>query len=751
MAHPKFSTIKGCLRGKTKMLQQSCMKIFALAGGRLAQSKRAVTLRPKRRDFVLNIFLLPLALGPLLAGEVHVSPQGDDQNPGSAEKPYATLERARAAIRGKAGAIVWVHGGDYPVAKSFQLLERDSGAPGAPNIYRGVLGETVRLRGGITIRGSDFRVVTDKSTLSRIETSARSKVVELDLKALGLQHAKSYPDVFPDNGGLMEVYYKDRRMPLARFPNRGYLTMQRVLDNAGGITDRNWAASTFSDIRTNGPGGTFEYREEFAAPHANWARQVERGVWFKGYWRVPWQNEAIRVGAIDPTKRTVTFQRPIAGGIGSKYHRPEGSGQEKYWLMNLLEAVDRPGEWCVDFKDAKLYFYPPTPLADGDVVIADNSEPLVKLNGASHIVLRDLVVEQGLGNGIQVNGGKSNLIAGCTVRNVSRNGVVLDGGFGNEVRSCDLYWLGAGGVWLAGGDEKSSPRVPAGHRVINNHIHDFAQIERVYAAGVNSGFTGGGGGGHHPAVGMVIAHNLIHDTPHVGILHGSWDSSFEFNEILEYCQVSNDMGGIYCYDQFARMGNQTIRYNYIHSSAEGDGIYFDHDHRDMHVYGNIVALDSKGKRGTGYLYKIGSQAKGNPQTINCTNNIALHCRLGFEFVSANRSHIENNLAVNCEKPFTWTFIAGTNSIRTNSFFASGRNLDYGADPGFVNLAKRDYRLTQGARVFKDLPGFEAIPVEKIGLFVDEYRRRLPNDEEAGRIRRAQAGESLGVEIGDRDN
>ena len=726
------------------------MNIFALKGGR-PDFMCVSALKPNPRNYILSITLLRLTLGPLLAGEVHVSPQGNDQNPGSAEKPYATLERARAAIRGKAGATVWVHGGDYPVAKSFELTAADSGSANAPMVYRGVVGEEVRLRGGTGIRRGDFLPIADAATLARINPKARGQVVQLDLKTLGLKHSGPYPDVFSDNGGLVEVYYKNRRMPLARFPNDGYLTMKQVLDNAGGPRDRNWAASTFTGLATNGLGGTFEYRAEFAAEHASWAKALAHGVWLKGYWRIPWQNESIRVQSIDTRKRTVTFAKPIPGGIGSKYHRPEGSGKEPYWLMNLLEAVDQPGEWCVDFTDNKLYFYPPEKLADGDVVIADNSEPLIKLNGASHIVLRDLIIEQGLGHGIEVKNGASNLIAGCTIRNVSRYGAVFDGGFGNEIRSSDLYWLGAGGVWLGGGNEKSSPRVPAGHRVINNHIHHFAEIERVYAPGVNSGFTGGGNGGHHPAVGMLVANNLIHDTPHAGVLHGSWDSVFEFNEILEFCKVSNDMGGIYCYDRMPNMGNQTIRYNYIHSSAEGDGIYFDHDHYSMQVYGNILALDSRGKRGAGFLYKIGSQAKGHPQTITCTNNIAINCRSGFEFVSANPSQIANNFTVNCEKPFSWTFIAGTNVVRTNDWFASGKTISYATDPGFVNLAKRDFRLKPDAQVFKDLPGFQPIPVEKIGLFVDEYRKRLPNDEEAGRVRNGSATKSLGTEIGDRPN
>ena len=177
-------------------------------------------------------------------------------------------------------------------------------------------------------------------------------------------------------------------------------------------------------------------------------------------------------------------------------------------------------------------------------------------------------------------------------------------------------------------------------------------------------------------------------------------------------------------------------------------MYFDHDHRDMHIYGNVIALDSRGKRGTAYLYKSGSQAQF-PQAIDCTNNIAINCHYGFEFVSALPSRIENNVAVNCAIPFTWQWVQGTKAIRTNDFFASGKNLSYAGDPGFVDFAKGDYRLKPDAKVFKDLPGFQPIPFDKIGLFVDEYRRRLPSDAEAGRVRKAGNADALGVEIEDR--
>jgi len=700
-----------------------------------------------RPSFLFPAFaVLLLSLGrAATAGDFYVTPGGADTGPGTADHPFASLARARDAARVVAGSnTVWLAAGDYPLLDTVEFGSADTGLT-----VRSLPGARVRLSGGRLLTATDFHPVTDPAVLARIAPAIQGKVFQLDLVALGIRHRQVYPEVFNDSGNLVELYFNGRRMPLARFPNEGYMTMKQVLNNAGGATNRNWDSAIWEKVDPNGPGGTFVFRDEFLAQHAAWAKVLDRGVWLKGYWRIPWENEAIRVAAIDVNRRTVTFARPIPGGIGSKYRRPEGSGEEKYWLMNLLEAVDQPGEWAVDFPSGKLYFYPPRPLAGARMAICDNDQPVIRAVGVTNLTIQQITIENNLGHGIEIRGGEHDRVLGCVVRNISRNAIVLDGGFHHEVLSCDLYNLGAGGVWLAGGDEKSSPRRPAGHRVVNNHIHDFAQIERVYAAGVNCGFTGGGGGGHHAAVGMYVAHNLIHDTPHVGILHGSFDSVFEFNEILEYCQVSNDMGAWYCYDQAERMGNQTFRYNYVHDSAEGDGVYFDHDHPEMHVYGNVIALDSRGKRGTGFLYKIGSQGQGKLQSIDCTNNLAINCHYGFEFVTSLPSSIANNVTVNCAQSFSWSWVRDGKLVRTNNAIASGSNISYAGDPGFVDLAHHDYRLRPDSRVFRDLPGFQPIPFDRIGLFVDEYRRRLPTDTEAGRVRSPAKDESLGVEIEDR--
>ncbi|MCX7007898.1 MAG: right-handed parallel beta-helix repeat-containing protein [Kiritimatiellaeota bacterium] len=671
-------------------------------------------------------------VGGVSAAEFHVALSGQDTNPGTREQPFASLEKARdaaRAARATAGAqpiTLWVHGGKYFLTQPFELTAADSGRPGAPLVIRSVENETVVLCGARRLKATDFKPVTSAAALGRVAPEARGKLVELDLAAHGLAQRKPLPDLC--------------------YPNEGYMTMKRVLFNGGGQAERGrWGDKNLKQSKT-GP-GVFEYRDD---RHARWVEAARRGaLWVKGYWRCVWQNEAVRVGAIDPQQRTVTLAKAVPGGIGSKYFRPEGDGNEKYWVLNLLEEVDRPGEWCVDFQDGKLYLCPPCGWEQAELLLAERAAPVVRLADTSHVVLRQVTIEGVLDHGVLIRGGASNVLAGCTVRNVARYGVMVDGGSGHVVQSCDIHDTGAGGVWLGGGDENTSPRVPAGHRVVNCHIHHFGRLELVYAPGINSGFTGGGGGGHHTAVGMRVEHNLVHDGPHAGVLYGSWDSEFAFNEVCAFCEISNDMGAFYCYDRFERMGNHRLNYNFIHSSAQGDGIYFDCDHHGSQVYGNIVSLCSTGKWGTAFLYKTGKQAE-HPQPIYCSNNIAVASSGGFNFITPRPGLMANNVAVKCAKPYQWQEVKAGKFIRGNASLTAGTNLTYSADPGFVNAAGLNFALRPDAQLLKDLPAFQRIPCDKIGLYVDEFRKCLPTLAEAGRVRAKGAVGAAGYEVLDRE-
>ena len=54
----------------------------------------------------------------------------------------------------------------------------------------------------------------------------------------------------------------------------------------------------------------------------------------------------------------------------------------------------------------------------------------------------------------------------------------------------------------------------------------------------------------------------------------------------------------------------------------------------------------------------------------------------------------------------------------NSFVMKG-------DPGFENMKTKDFRLKKDSTVFKKLAQFKSIPFNKMGLYLDKYRKVLP--------------------------
>jgi hypothetical protein len=92
---------------------------------------------------------------PVAAHTVHVAPNGNDANAGTAAAPFATLEKARDAVRARRAAsgptVVLLHGGTYRLADTLTLGKQDSGTPDSPVIWSAAPNETVRLVGGVRL------------------------------------------------------------------------------------------------------------------------------------------------------------------------------------------------------------------------------------------------------------------------------------------------------------------------------------------------------------------------------------------------------------------------------------------------------------------------------------------------------------------------------------------------------------------------------------------------------------------------
>ncbi|MEV8637315.1 right-handed parallel beta-helix repeat-containing protein [Streptosporangium sp. NPDC051023] len=69
--------------------------------------------------------------------ELYVAPFGDDSSPGTAERPFATLDRARLAAQDLSGdVVVQVRAGTYALTEPLRFAEADAGRDGGRVVYR---------------------------------------------------------------------------------------------------------------------------------------------------------------------------------------------------------------------------------------------------------------------------------------------------------------------------------------------------------------------------------------------------------------------------------------------------------------------------------------------------------------------------------------------------------------------------------------------------------------------------------------
>src|SRR5258708_21845740 len=97
---------------------------------------------------ILSILLqIGLAL-PVPGQPYYVSTTGRDGNPGTLEKPFASIQRAQQAVRQKPGP-VWLRGGTYYLPEKLLFSAKDSGSKAAPVVYQAYGQEQPVISGGV--------------------------------------------------------------------------------------------------------------------------------------------------------------------------------------------------------------------------------------------------------------------------------------------------------------------------------------------------------------------------------------------------------------------------------------------------------------------------------------------------------------------------------------------------------------------------------------------------------------------------
>jgi len=663
------------------------------------------------------------------AQELFVAPNGRDANPGTLAAPFATLERARDAIRGMkqrgplpaGGVTVMVRAGTYERTETFALDGQDSGTPDAPVVYRAYGNEEVRLVGGKAIAAGAFKAVSDAVALKRLDPSARGKVLAADLEALGITDYGKVPLKYRGAARMSELFFDDQRMPLARWPNEGWATIGKIVKK--GSVPR-------SGDKSNKP-GAFQYKGDRGA---RWAKAKD--MWLHGYWCFDWYDEVIKVGSIDTATRTITFAAPHYYGI-----RQGNPSPRRYRAINLIEELDSPGEYYIDREAGLLYFWPPKALDRARAVLSTLHAPVVTITNAEHVTLRGLTVEACVGTGIRINAGRAHRILACTVRNTGMSGIEVSGGEKHRVDACNIHDTGTQGLVLKGGDRRKL--IAAGHEAVNNHIYRFSRRQQTSAYAIRV-----------RGVGNRVAHNLIHDAPHQAIGLGGNDHVIEYNVIHHVCMETDDCGAFYMGRNPSDRGS-VIRYNFWHhiGSPMGHGnnaVYFDDGDGGQTVLGNI-------------FFRCGEPGKGNMAAIFChgghdnlmENNVFIACKRAIGASPWNDRRWMAQLRgktyqtrllheVDITKPPYTTrypqlvgfmdYKPGTKrmnravrnvSVMCGEFiwgnYEQQDNFVTKEDPGFVDIAGGKFVLRPDSVVFKKIPGFQPIPFEKMGLYQDELR------------------------------
>lgn len=478
-----------------------------------------------------------------VAENYYVSPSGNDENPGTEDEPFKTIQKAKEIIRQREGAwtgdiCVWLRGGTYRLKNTLVFTEEDSGSDGYSVIYKAMSGEKPVISGG--------EVITGWTQYS------------------GGIYKAEYPVDIP---GFRQLYVRGKRAVRARTPNK---------DNCNRLTQ--WRASSKS------------IRVPYNDVNENWQNissgKVEiivQQYWAESIMRIISVSPAgpQKDIALNPTERDIVFEREW----------PQKSPEQAYHFENSLDFIDQGGEWFLDDNSTPYTLYY-MPRAGEDMsqmtVIVPVVETLVSIKGSAlgsnvtHLAFEGITFEHSnwirpstSGNiGLQqqqysIGGDRSerpkagvfvqNADHLSFIRNLFRNmgstGLDVYTGTNNIVIEGNVFYDIAGNGLQLGMFTQPGQRIAAVYnppdarvyceyiRVANNYIHNVAQ-DYYCGSGIAAGYV------RH----TDIVHNEVTDLPYTGISVGwGWtkdpcamtNNTISYNRIYNVVNLLCDGAGIY--------------------------------------------------------------------------------------------------------------------------------------------------------------------------------------------------------------
>jgi hypothetical protein len=495
-----------------------------------------------------------------------------DPNEEKTDGPFATLERARDAVRDlkemkSTGIVVLIRGGIYPLGETVVFGLEDSGTENIPITYAAYPEEKPVFSSGKGIEGWE-KATGDLPGLPQV---ASSKVWVANV-------SESFRTLYDSAG----------RLPRAR--SEGFIPLE-----GGG---RNRVHFPEGKIK---PWANVEDAEVFVRPHHAWIVNI------------------LPMASVDEKKQMVYTSIDSTYAINPLHFLKT---TESCWVENVLDELDEPGEWVLNTKQGKLYLWPRDD-SEPSGILAPRLEELFRVEGkidkqgpedvpVRNLHFRGLTFKHGdryllakddaglqhdwdmhdKGNALlRLRGAEGCVIEDCHFLQSGSGAIRVDlHGMKNTISGNVIEHMGGAGILLCGYGPGTKD-VNGENLVSNNHIHHVGEIYShspgimVWQSGKNR-----------------VANNLIHHTPYTAIiisgcmtdffakgdtrelgrtlrrhemvtipkkptlelvrpyLH-SHDNLIESNEIHHAMEMLGDGNGIYI--RGAGPGN-VIRRNYIH-------------------------------------------------------------------------------------------------------------------------------------------------------------------------------------------
>ncbi|MDO4558416.1 MAG: right-handed parallel beta-helix repeat-containing protein, partial [Planctomycetia bacterium] len=438
-----------------------------------------------------------------------MDPNGDDDGPGSPDRPFRSFERTREAVRElrkrEPDARIRVHiaPATFTMERTWSFTAEDSGTPENPVIWSAERGTT--LTGGVTLKG--WKPVRSSDLPENMEVTSTDQILFIDLDTYGITDFGDATTL----GKRPELFCDGTPQTLARYPDDGFLKTGEVL---GTTKLTSW----------NGDGakeGIFRYED---IRIDRWIRESDARLF--GYFFWDWADDHARVESIDPTTKTLTLKEP--------YHSYGYKSGQRFYGVNLFSELDSPGEWYLDRSLGRIYWIPPTETDLTRARVTFSCFPgdtMIVFNGCSDVLFSDVTFTEGRGDAIHVYDGRNIVIANCIVERFGGTGLRITRGERCGVVDSEFRTLGMGGIAISGGDRRTL--TPGLNYVLRTKVEDFGRLKRTYAPAVLI-----------EGCGNRIAENLFRRSSSSAIRIEGNDHLIERNRFVEVVQESDDQGGI---------------------------------------------------------------------------------------------------------------------------------------------------------------------------------------------------------------